>query len=168
MSGHTEMKKYFRNGFSLVELLVAMGLFSLLFGFIWINLLGSKGRSSQTSSIDVFISDLRSMQLKSMQGDSEGRVDPDSYGIYIGTTKYTLFHGSIYNPADPTNRSISLGDGESFTSVLFPENIIVFTKRSGELLNFNQAQNSLSLTNTQINTKKTIQLNKYGIITSIN
>ncbi|MBI2442792.1 MAG: type II secretion system protein [Candidatus Levybacteria bacterium] len=162
------MRRNTAKGFSIVELLVAMGIFSLLFGFIWLNLLGSRGRASQSSTIDVFTSDLRAMQLKAMKGDSEGRVDTDAYGVLLKTTTYTLFHGSTYNPDDPSNRTVSLGDGESFNSVLFPGNSIVFAKGSGELVNYDPAQSSVSLTNMQSNTQKTLQLNKYGVITSSN
>ncbi|MDP3941013.1 MAG: type II secretion system protein [bacterium] len=162
------MKKGYLKGFSLVELLVAMGLFSLLFGFIWVNLLGSRGRASQSSSIDVFVADLRSTQLKAMQGDSEGRVDPEIYGVYVGANSYTLFHGSTYNPTDPSNHTVSLGDGETFVSVAFPNNSVIFDKGSGELIDFDPALTTLTLSNSISKTQKTIQMNKYGVITAIN
>lgn len=155
-------------GFSLVEIGVVVTLISILFAFMWINLLGGKEKASQTSSIDVLVSDIRSEQLKAMTGATEGRVTNDAYGIHFNTTSYVLFHGLNYSSSDPSNRTTQLGDNEQFTSVLFANNNIVFASGSGEIVGFTQGSDSVTLRNLVGKTQKTIYFNKYGSITGIN
>lgn len=157
-----------RSGFTLIEVAVVMSLLSLLFGFVWLNLLSTKESASQNTSMDLLVSDLRAQQLKAMLGDTEGRVERDAYGVYFGVTSYTLFHGSTYVSADPTNFIVPLGDNERFSSIAFSGNAVVFSSVSGEIDGFSQDANSLLLKNTMANTQKTIQLNKIGTVNAIN
>lgn len=156
------------SGFTLMELTVVMSLLSLLFGFVWVNLLGSRDSASQNTSVDLLVSDLRAQQLKAMLGDTEGRIEHDAYGIHFALTSYTLFHGVSYITADPTNFTVNLGDNEQFQSVAFPGSTIVFASVSGEVDGFSQGANSIVLTNTMANTQKIIQLNKTGTVYAIN
>lgn len=157
-----------REGFTLIETSLAIAIIATLFGFITLNLLSGKESATQSTTLDIFISDLRHSQLKAMVGDAEGRVDKDSYGVYIEPTSYTLFHGSTYNSSDPTNRTVNLGDNETFSSVQFAGNLIQFASMSGELVGFVPGANNLSIRNGGSGSQKDIQINKYGVVFTTN
>lgn len=157
-----------KNGITLIETSVVIAVIATLFGFITLNLLSSKESASQSTTLDIFISDLRQSQLKAMVGDTEGRVSSDSYGVFIGATSYTLFHGPTYNVSDPTNYTVNLGDNEVFTSVQFSGNLLQFANMSGELVGFVPGANKLSIRNDNNGSQKDIQVNKYGVVFTTN
>jgi len=149
-------------GFTFPELIVTIAILVTLLGFITVNLVNSQHRASLTGTVDTFISDMKNQQLKAMVGATEGRTNPDSYGIYFQTNSYTLFHGTTYSSSDPANFVITLDPLIQFTS--FP-NTIVFFQRSGETgtVNTITVQDTGSSTN-----QKTITINRYGVITQVN
>lgn len=151
-----------------MEMAVVMSLLSLLFGLVWLNLLSSKESASQNASIDVLVSDLRSQQLKAMQGDTEGRIGNDAYGVRFDATTYTLFHGMSYLSSDPANQVVSLTDNEQFQSITFPGSTILFASVSGQVVGFSQGNNSFVLRNVSTNTQKTFLINAIGTVYAIN
>ena len=155
-------------GYTLMEVAIVITILSMLFGLVWLNILGSKERASQNATIDVLLSDIRSQQLRAMLGDTGGRVGNDSYGLHFNATSYTLFHGSTYSPADPSNQTINLGANERFQSVLFPASQILFASVSGQVVGFSQGNNSFVLSNVSLQTQKTVQINQLGTVYAIN
>jgi prepilin-type N-terminal cleavage/methylation domain-containing protein len=152
--------------FTIIELLVVMGIMAILFSLSTINLMGSKHKASLNSSINVLISDLASQQLKAMVGDTEGRGgSPDNYGIYLQTGNYVLFHGINYLSTDLANFPVNLGDNIQIDSTSFPQSQIVFTAGNGKLIS---GAGLLIVKNTVTGEQKTITLNQYGIITQVN
>ncbi len=160
------LKHQRQRGFTVTEAVIVMSLLATLFGLIWLNLLNSREKAGTSSSTDVFVSDVRSQQLKAMLGDTEGRISADAYGVYLNSTSYTLFHGISYNALDPSNSPVQLGDNITFVNVSFPSNVIVFASGSGEIVGFSGA-GTLGIRNVLSNTQKTVQLNKFGTVTSI-
>jgi len=152
--------------FTIIELLVVMGIMAILLSVSTSSLMGPKHKASLNSSINVLISDLASQQLKAMVGDTEGRgVSPDNYGIYLQTGNYVLFHGTNYLFNDSANFPVNLGDNIQIDSTSFPQSQIVFTAGSGELIS---GAGLLIVKNTVTGEQKTITLNQYGIITQVN
>jgi prepilin-type N-terminal cleavage/methylation domain-containing protein len=157
------MKKILR-GFTLMEIAIVLAVLATLFGLVWINLLGSREKASTAAATDTFVSDLRNQQLKAMLGDTEGRVGNDIYGIFLGTTSYTMFHGAVYSPADPANQQVVLGDNMQFQNILFPGSVILFASGSGELLAYASTTASVKIVNTVSNDLRTVQLNSLGVV----
>ncbi|OGF99725.1 hypothetical protein A2Y99_02015 [Candidatus Gottesmanbacteria bacterium RBG_13_37_7] len=157
-----------KSGLTLVELIITMAVFGILYGVVTVNLMGIKRQASLNSSLTTLISDIKNQQLKAMSADTEGRSTNDSYGLYFASDRYILFHGVTYNPSETSNFSVSLGDGMEFSTINLPTNSIVFTKGSGEISNFLIGSNTLTLTNTQNNEVKTITINQLGTITTVN
>lgn len=155
------IKVNFEKGFSLVEVLIVVAIFTSLLGYSVINLLGSREKSNISSSSQTLISDIRLQQQKSMNGEDSANVD---HGIYFGTDNYVLFKGSTYNISDPANFNINLGDNITLDTVEFLDRVLVFTHGSGEIFNFNPLSNSLTIKNTINSEEKTIYINKYGVI----
>lgn len=159
--------KFGNVGFTLVEIILVIGIVSSLFGIAITSLSSARSLTVNNTSTTVIVSDIKTQQVKSMTGDTEGRGTPDSHGVKILSNQYVLFHGSSYNADDPSNAPIPAETGYQLSST-FPDTTILFASQSGEIVNFNQNQNSITITNTQSGQGKTILFNKYGTITSIN
>lgn len=155
------MKRYCKKsvGFSLPELIVVMSIMATLTGLITINLANSQQRASLSSLVQNFISDTRQQQIKAMTGDTEGRPEASSYGVHIDASQYVLFHGT-YSPTEPSNFAVSLPTNMIFVT---PGLDIIFSKISGD-----STPLSIQLQDTTNGNTKTIQINRYGVITSVN
>jgi len=157
------MKRHKNNaGFSLVELILVMSIMAILTGLITINLANSQQKASLSSLVQNLISDIRQQQIKAMAGDTEGGASASSYGIHIDSNKYVLFRGASYVP-DPSNFAVSLPNNMIFVTTGLD---IIFLKTKGEV--DPPAPASIQLQDTTNSNTKTIQINKYGVITSVN
>lgn len=154
-------------GLTIVELLVVIGILSVLLSIGIVSILNIRVITSNNTSTAVIASDLKTQQIKAMTGDTEGRGVPDNYGIKILSNQYVLFHGNTYSPSDTSNFPVPVDTGYTL-STTFPNDTILFASQSGEISGFVQNNNTIKITNTVSSQSKTIQLNKYGTITNIN
>ena len=161
------MVKYTQKGFTLVELIIIMGIFSFLLGFITINLINARKQASINATITTLTSDVKQQQVKSMLGDNSGTVSNNGYGIYFEPNQYTLFKGSSHSPSDNLNLVIEL-DGLEFSNVSFSGSKIVFLPGSGEVEGFIDGSNTITIRNIQSNEEKIITINRYGVVTGVN
>lgn len=159
-------KKSSQSGFTLVELLVVVGIISLLSLLITTNLPNITRQNALNSDVNVVISDLKAQQLKAMDGDMEGRTAPDNYGITITTaTTYTLFHGGTFVQTDPSNLAITLDNSLQFVEV---GESIIFNRLDGSVVGFNPLANTITLKDAISGIQKVITFNRYGVISSVN
>ncbi len=156
----------FSNGFTLVEVLVVGGIIAVLLALGSSNILNFQRRSHLRTTTSTFIADLNRQRFRAMSGDTQGRSTIDSYGVYLGTNTYVLFHGTTYSAGNSDNVTIPFESPVTLQSTTFPGSTVIFTKGSGEISGFNPAQNTITLLNTSSNETLTITLNQYGTITS--
>ncbi len=156
------------SGYTLTELLPVVAIFSILLGLITVNLVNSKQKASLSSSITQLVSDIKQQQTSAMSSDTQGASNTNNYGIYFGQESYTLFRSSSFVATDSANFVINLGDNVQFSSVSLPLSSVVFLRQSGEVLGFNPSLNTVIIKNTQNNQQKTMQINRYGVITQVN
>jgi len=163
------MKKKFNSqlGFTLVELGIVFGLILLLFGFATFNLANVQRITSVNSAIDTLVSDMKSQQTKAMVGVGSSGTG-ESYGIYFQSDRYILFTGTTYSSTNSSNFTIVLGGNIEFLNSTFPNNTIVFLRQSGELNWFIDGMDTIDIQNTQGLNKKTITVNRYGVVAEIN
>ncbi len=155
-------------GYSITELLIVIAIFVFLSGFITLSLIHTQQHASLNGTIDQLTADMKQQQLKSMINDTEGRGTTDTYGIYFQSTAYTLFHGATYSSGDPTNFVVNLDTGLQFSAINLPASSIIFAKGSGEVAGFTNGENTVRLQNTTSGDTKTITVNQYGAITTVN
>lgn len=152
------------SGFTLIELIIVMGIISMLFGFMAINLVNNKQIASVNSVRDALISDMASQQTKAMNGS--GGAAGVSYGIYFLSNEYVLFKGNSYNPSDTSNFEVNMASNIAFANVGFANSTLLFASGSGEIVGFQSGQNTLDIQDINGNKTETITLNKYGVITN--
>ena len=160
-------KQKYSLGFTLIELIVVISIISILIGIITTNLLNSRQKASSNSTVTSLVADINQHQIKAMTGETEVTGVIVNKGVYFEPTRYTLFSGSQYNPQDQGNFIVPLDDALQFTSITFPNSTILFASVSGEIVGFQNGANSISIRNTLSNEQKTIQMNRYGVITQI-
>src|SRR3990167_5666809 len=85
-----------RQGFTLIELALIMGIIAILISFMSINLLKPQTTASTSSTVQILGADIKEQQIKAMSGDSDGESSTDSQGIYFESNRYTLFRGPNY------------------------------------------------------------------------
>ncbi|MDO8515599.1 MAG: type II secretion system protein [bacterium] len=156
-----------KRGFTLVEILVVMGLTTILISFSTISILGLQQRTQVNSKFNMLVTDFRSQQIKAMNGEADSSGNIIARGIHFDADKYVLFRGLVYNAADQSNFPVLLDD-EQFVNISFPNNNIVFYPGSGEPVNFVIGSDKVTLQQNGGGIQKTITINKYGTIVSDN
>ncbi len=156
-----------RPGFTVIEVLLVMGIFAIISTFTTINLLKPQTKASIETVASTLVSDLRQQQIKALVGDSEGQASAQYFGIYFGSSSYTLFRGSSYGLDPAGDFIINLNPNITLTNTLpvSPGNQIVFVKRSGEVSGYVSGSDTITLLNTASGEQKTITINRYGAIT---
>lgn len=156
-----------QKGFTFPELVIVMGLIAMLFGLVTINLLKTQNRADVSSGIQTLISDMKNQQVKAMMGIAN-QSNPSSYGIYFENNKYTLFRGTVYLAGDSSNFVVMLSENLEFSSIALPNTTVVFLTGNGEVRDFTEGLNSLTLRNKSSGDQKTVTVNRYGVITAVN
>lgn len=155
-------------GFTFVEIIVVIGILFTLFGIASLSLVSTRSNVSLDTITSTLITDLSGQQIKSMVGDTEGRAANDTYGVYFEQDKYVLFHGLSYSPSDSSNFTIPIKEPVKISSILLPASSIVFSLRSGQVNGFSSLQNSITLQDFVTGEQKTITINRYGVVISVN
>jgi len=153
-----------KKGFTLLELLIVMGISLTLFGFVVIGLSSTNRIFSISASREIIISDLKSQQTKAMQGIGSG----DAYGIYFQPDKYVLFQGSSYSPSDPNNYEVKLDEGIVVSDISFPASTVLFDTKSGEIDSFIQGSNTITIQDVDAIQSAILNINRYGVISEVN
>ncbi len=152
-------KKLAQKGFTLVELLLVMGVFAILSSLVTINLLRPQIKASVDKSVNTLIADIKLQQIKSMVGDNLNNGTADSHGIYFGTNEYTLFKGTTYTVGNSSNIVIPLDEGNTFSTINLPDSQIIFSRLSGEFSNYVSVQNRIIVGHSQGVTSTQITIN---------
>lgn len=152
-----------QKGFTLIELIVAIAILTILITLATINLAKSQRTNTLDGAMQQVTSDFQGQQVKAMVGDTEGRSVPDAYGIYCNGTSYVLFHGASYNPSDSSNFTVPLDSSLQFTAT----STVIFSRVSGEVSGYNNAANTIVIQDTTNNATETAQFNALGVITNV-
>ena len=147
-----------RQGFVLVELIIVVGIIATLFTIGYVRVIDIQRRVPLNATVDTLVADLRGQQTKAMTGETEGVGGPDSYGIAFQATSYTLI---------PTNAVVTLPTNITFSAVTFPDASVVFTNGSGDVGAYTDGANTVTITQTLTGEHKTITVNRYGSVTSV-
>lgn len=157
-------------GFTLLEVIITVGIVSLLIGFTVVNVIGFQDKANLNSILVSIIADTKEQQLKAMVGDTEGRATAARYGVHFDTSpnRYVLFHGQSYDANNATNFPVNLPQTLSFSSIAFPGGNVIFSQGDGAVAGFVAGSNTVTISNSASGETRTISVNRYGVITQIN
>lgn len=153
-------------GFTLIEVIVVLGVLATLMAFASINVLQLQRHTHVQTVMAMLAADLYEQRQKSMTGDTQGRGVTDTYGIFFETTQYVLFHGNSYATASADNVVISVPAPIQVSGTTLSGSTIVFAKGSGEVSGYALGADSITLANTANTEQVTLKVNRYGTITS--
>lgn len=156
MLARTRMKGFIASaGFTLVELLVSIGILVIIFAIVSINISPIPSNTLQNASLDTLVSDIRSQQTLAMTTGSP-------HGIHFESGNYTLFSGATYTQGSVGNFVINLDSGIVLTNLTFPNSTVVFLAGSGDISGYIPNQDSFTLGSTVTNKFTLVKINKYG------
>jgi len=131
MLARTKMSK----GFTLVELLVSIGILLVLFALTTINISPLPSNALQSTTLDTLLADIKFQETQAMSSSS-------SYGVHFENESYTLFKGDNYVQGLTTNTVIPLDPGIIFSNITFPSSVIIFSSGSGDIVGYTQGLDS--------------------------
>lgn len=150
--------------FTLVDLILVMGLVTLLFSFSSLNFLRVINKPSLDSAVQRLVADIKGTQNQAMVGDSGSATATTTWGLYIEASRYTIFRGATYVAGASSNFVSDMDQGIQLATT-FGSNSLVFVRRSGEVTNFSSSANTITVNNTSSNQSKTISVNRLGVVT---
>lgn len=151
-----------QKGFTLIELMVTIGIFGILIGISTISLSNIQRTSSLSSEVNRLIPDLKEQQVKAMSGDTENSGVVSDYGIHFDSASYTLFR-STYVAGNADNFVISLSPNITVNTSLTGGEM-VFQKGSGEVA---AGASTVVFTDTTTGRTQTVTINKLGVVTGV-
>ena len=151
-----------RMGFTMVELLLVMGIFAILIALSSVNYFSTVNQNTVGNAENVLIADLRSAQNKAMSGTAVSGVSQTSWGVKFLSNSYVIFPGTTYSASNTNNYVVTLPE-RVVLSTTFPSSQVQFSRISGEVMGYGNATDTITL--TVGSSSKTIELNVYGTIT---
>ncbi len=145
------MKSGASKGFTLVELMVAVALFSIISTLLLVNLSRPKAFADISSSENLIYVTLKEAQNLAASGQ-------ETSGVHFDRGKFVLFDGSSYNPSSSTNLVTTLDPSLSIESINAPGGNVLFSRLSGET-----SGGSFILKSASGETK-TFTINRFGAV----
>ena len=115
--------KEIADGFTLIEVLVVLGIFSVLASFgclATMDFYKSYAFDAERSSVIAILQKARSQSL--------ANINNTAYGVHFGSGQYVIFQGSVYNSSSAFNQNIPAGFGITASGLTD----IVFAQLSGD------------------------------------
>lgn len=159
--------KHTQKGTTIIELILAVSIFAILIGIISINLSTVRTKATLHTTLTTIATNVKQQQKKAMFLHTEKGNSLEGYGVYFTPTSYTLFQGTVYDATNPSNFVVTLDTGLLFSPINLPSNTLLFATRSGEISNFSTTLHSVALRDQTTQEQKTIDMNKLGVITTL-
>ncbi len=150
------------NGFTLIELIVSIGVFTLLMGFSSIAYLNIQKNSDLANQATQLVSSIRQAQALAISGQTIDNLTNTQVGIHFEEDSYTIFFGPNYDPANVSNITTNLSN-QIDISYNLPSANLLFIAQIGEVNNFDPEKNSITITH-QDDQFKTININRLGVV----
>lgn len=151
-----------KSGFTLIEVMIVLGLTGMLILTISTSLFRSQQRASLESVASQIISDIKAQQTLAMAGVTSQNGSYVDYSIRFEEHAYTLFPGLVYDVSNVENRVIPIDTIISLSSITFPSSVLSFARTSGDMVNYSSTTNSFVIRNSQTGDAHTVTLNKRG------
>lgn len=152
------------DGFTLIEVLVVMGVVAILLLITTQSLFQSQAAANLDTTVTEIRNDIRQQQLYAMEGATSSAELLSNYSVYFSATSYTLFAGDSYSSTNATNYTAPLSGPVRIVATTFPNNTVTFARLSGDVSGFVSGQDSVTVEDVQSGASRVIQLNRYGVM----
>ena len=147
-----------KKGFTLIEILIVIGLLGILFVFISAPLMSFYRKvvfQGTTENIMTMLDEARKSTLSS--------YNSSQYGVHFTPTTTTLFIGSSYSSADPTNDVYELNNSVEISGITLNEggSEVVFERITGETDQYGSITITSLISSTSV---KTITIFESGLV----
>lgn len=149
------MAKLSERGVSLVELLVAIGIISILFTIGWLAL----PRRRTESELDLWATEIK-VALYQAQSQTVNGIPS---GVYFETNRFVLFKGSYFIESDPKNQENQLPANLNIASINLPSSTTAFEAVTGYVKNFVDPAN-VTLQDQNTGRMRIISINRVGMV----
>ncbi len=101
----------FLTGFTLIEIIIVVGLLAVVVSFGMTMSMSSIARSNTIAERDLYVSLLTAARARAI-----ANVDESAHGVYIDTTnsEYVTYSGTSYSSSNPTNISVPMVSSADF------------------------------------------------------
>lgn len=150
-------KNQTKKGFSILEVVLVVGILSIALGFSLLYTQTSQVRSDLNTQTTMLVSNLRLAQSNAISGHTSQPV-----GVHLSSSSYVLFLGDVYNPNSVSNYTVNLPPTITIQNITLNGggNDIVFTVPDGDPLK----SGSFTLRSDQINKSNTITISSLGTV----
>jgi len=138
-------RKNFSSGITLIEILIVIGMFSIIAGFSISMSVDSYSKTLFKSDVETIVSMLSKARSQAMNNICLGSLcnEGKPHGFHIETNSFTVFQGNTFDSTDPLNETVEVKGGSTnitgLANVVFsqlsgnatPEGSIVVTGQSG-------------------------------------
>ena len=150
-----------QNGFTLIEILLAIALFTIATVILLVNITRPKGVADLQSTVDLIYATTKKTQGLSLAGPS------GDYGVHFEQDRFVLFEGTIYSASDTNNLETTLNTNLTIESISLPAGgaDIVFSQISGEVQGLSLGQSgSFVLRESNTGESKVLTITSVGAV----
>lgn len=149
-------------GFTLIELIVSMGIFTIIMGFSFVAYLNIQKSSDLANQTTQLVSSIRQAQALAISGQTLDSSTSVPVGIHFEEHSYTIFIGATYSQANDSNIITNLPSQITLNYTLPTANLL-FTANAGDVNSFDPTKNTVTISH-QDGKFRTINMNKLGIV----
>jgi prepilin-type N-terminal cleavage/methylation domain-containing protein len=153
------MKSKIQRGFTVIELLVSLGIIIVLSAVIittFIQFKKNQALSKDTETVVEVLSQARNQTLSSKNSSA--------YGVHFASNKITLFTGNAYSVSDPANQDFNLNSTDTVLTISLTGSgtDVVFNRLTGET----SQDGTVIISSPGLSQSKTVTIYKTGVIES--
>ena len=141
------------HGYSLTELLVTLGVLSILLGIGTLSFTTLRFRNQ----LSLVVAEVRAELLRA-QSEAINTIDS---GVYFESDRFVYFRGNSYVEGAPENEQTDIPSNMSITSITFTDGIATFDPVTGYLENFSDPAHVVLSGGAET---RTVLVNEWGLI----